>query len=177
LIGRGARLTATHGVCVLCAVVVLLSGCDSGEHGRATSASSSRSAPATDGTPAGPSPGAGTSTGATPMPAPGTTAPGQRLVVRSAGDRTSEKLDEPPSPAGYVVIAACVGRPGSTVAWVVTHDIGPVGDPATGTVPCDGDAHAEPALPASTVGVRVRLRLAVDLSSVESASAEMRAAG
>jgi hypothetical protein len=128
-------------------------------------------------TSAGPVPGAGTSTLATQVPATGTTTPRQRLVVRSAADRTSETVDAPPSPAGYVVVAACVGRPGSTVGWVVTRDIGPVGDPVMGTVPCHGDARTEPALPANTVGVRVRLRLVVDLSSVEAASVELRAVG
>jgi hypothetical protein len=169
----GARPAATLGVGVLSVVVALLGGCQRNEQGPSTQAGTSRSSASAT---TSPTSGAGTSTGVPRVPAPGS-APGQPLVVRSAGDRTSETLDAPPSPAGYVVQATCVGRPGSAVVWVISRDIGPVGDPVTGTVPCDGDAHAEPALPASTVGVRVRLRVDVDLSTVQSVSAELRARG
>jgi hypothetical protein len=183
------RTAGTPAAAVLAVAGSLLVGCTTGSPatgtGSATPASSS-TAPTTSGSAPGGTrtppgsvssrPPATSSAGGGQIPAP-TAGEVARVVVRRPGDATTVTADVPSSRNGYVVEAGCVGDPGTHVTWLVTPAIGPAGEPATGTVVCDGAGHAVPAVPAGPVPVRVVLRVDVDRSAVREAFAVLRAAG
>jgi hypothetical protein len=170
-----ARTPTLAGVLALCLTGILLGGCESPGPHAGTPTGTSTPATATSGQGASPSATAPSLPGA-PGPAP-TIADQVRLVVHSAADPTSVTADVPPRPGGYVVAARCTGAANTSVTWVLTRAVGPVGEPAMGTAPCDGAQHVGTALPAGTVAVRVRLQVDVDLSSVSSAEAVLQPAG
>ena len=182
------RTAPAPAAAVLAVAGSLLAGCTTGPPatgtGSPTPASSSTATSTSSTAPGGtasapgsgsPAPPARSSAGGGQVPAP---AAGEvaRVVVRRPGDATTVTADVPSSANGYVVDAGCAGDPGTHVSWVVTPAIGPAGEPATGTVACDGTAHAGPAVPAGPVPVRVVLRVDVDRSAVREAFAVLRAA-
>lgn len=182
------RTAGAPAAVVLVVAANLLVGCTTGGSTApgtgSRSPASSSAAPTTGGTAPG---GTGTPTGSVsagpatssagggqvPSPAAGEVA---RVVVRRPGDATTVTADVPSSRGGYVVDAGCVGDPGTHVTWLLTPAVGPVGEPATGTVTCDGGVHVGPGLPAGPVPVRVVLRVDVDRSAVREAFAVLRAA-
>lgn len=171
---RSARTATTAGVLALGLTGLLAVGCDRG---------SSRGA-GTTGSPAPtssvPRPSAPPSVPAVPAPVTRLPAPTSsavtRLVVHAPGDPTSVTVDVPPARDGYVVVAGCDGRPGTSVSWTAARTVGPVGDTGSGAAPCDGAGHTAAALAGGPVAVQVRLSLTVDLSAVSSAWAVLQPA-